>query len=147
MNNNCIIALICFLLQFNLIFSQSEENKSIEIETHDGNIFLGEIIEENEALGDDKYTMYHFRNIHLFHIDTLSYDIGNHKLVPKHECIRNQAEIQKIYEETNSSSGQLPAILRTDPMAKLLRLAPGDICKISRNSERCGEYVFYRICL
>ena len=105
-----------------------------------------EIIEENEALGDDKYTLHHFRNIHLFHIDTLSYDIGNHKLVPKHECIRNQTEIQKIYEETNSSSDQLPAILRTDPMAKLLRLAPGDVCKITRNSERCGEYVYYRIC-
>lgn len=106
-----------------------------------------EIIEENEALGDDKYSIQHFRNIHLFHIDTLSYDISNHISVPKHECIRNKKEIHKIYDETNSSKEQLPVILRTDPMAKLLRLAPEDICKITRNSERCGEYLFYRICI
>ena len=59
---------------------------------------------------------------------------------------RSKKIIKEIYEETNSSKDQLPGILRTDPMSKLFRLAPGDICKITRNSERCGEYVYYRIC-
>ena len=66
--------------------------------------------------------------------------------VPHHKCIRTQSEIEKIYENTNSSSAQLPKILRTDPMAKLLRMAPGDICEIERISDRCGEYKYYRIC-
>ena len=46
----------------------------------------------------------------------------------------------------NAKDNQLPGIVRTDPMAKLLRLAPGDLCEITRDSERCGEYKFYRIC-
>ena len=49
-------------------------------------------------------------------------------------------------KKTNSSKDLLPVILRTDPMAKILRLCPGDICEITRNSERCGEYKYYRIC-
>ncbi len=126
--------------------------KSIEDTYKKGNEILLEtnlsdqILEENEALGEEKYTINHFRNIHLFDINTLTYDITKHITVPKHECIRNKNEIQKIFEETNSSSKQLPIILRKDPMAKLLRLAPGDICKITRISERCGEYIYYRIC-
>ena len=105
-----------------------------------------EILEQNESLGKGKYTLFHFRNIHLFFIDALTFDITEHKNVPKHECVRNEEEIQKILKDTNSSKDQLPIILRTDPMAKILRLAPGDICKITRTSDRCGEYNYYRLC-
>jgi len=105
-----------------------------------------EITEENEKLHKKKYNMKHFRNIHIFQLDNLSVDIGLHNIVPKHEAVRFEDEKNKIYESTNTNENQLPIILRTDPMAKLLRLAPGDICKITRRSERCGEYLYYRIC-
>lgn len=105
-----------------------------------------EIIEENEKLNKKKYNSQHFRNIHIFQLDNLSIDIGLHYIIPNHEAIRFEEEKNKIYEETNTTEDKLPVILRTDPMSKLLRLAPGDICKITRNSERCGEYLYYRIC-
>ena len=105
-----------------------------------------EIIEENEKLEDKKYNRKHFRNIHIFQLNNLSIDIGLHSIVPKHEAIRFEKEKKKIYDSTNTTEDQLPVILRTDPMAKLLRLAPGDICKITRVSQRCGEYLYYRIC-
>lgn len=104
------------------------------------------ILEQNEKLGTDKFNINYFRNIHLFNIDNLSFDISDHFSVPEHKCIRNNKEIQKIMKKTNTSKGQLPIILRTDAMAKLIRMCPGDICEITRNSERCGEYKYYRIC-
>jgi|TARA_B110000285_G_scaffold105040_1_gene119578 DNA-directed RNA polymerase subunit H (RpoH/RPB5) len=104
------------------------------------------ILTQNEALGDSKYNLTYFRNIHLFRINNLSFDISSHFTVPEHKCIRNNKDKNSIRKKTNSSDNQLPVILRTDPMAKLLRMCPGDMCEITRNSERCGEYKYYRIC-
>jgi len=104
------------------------------------------ILSQNEDLGLNKYNLNYFRNIHIFSIANLSFDIGQHFTVPKHRCIRNNIEKNSILKKTNTSKAQLPVILRTDAMAKILRLCPGDICEITRNSERCGEYKYYRIC-
>ena len=46
----------------------------------------------------------------------------------------------------NCRIDQLPIILRTDPIAKRLRLAPGDICEITRITESSGEILYYRVC-
>ena len=97
-------------------------------------------------LGKDKYRLNYFRNIHIFDINHLSFDISENFTVPEHKPIRKSHEIAEILEKTNTKSGQLPVILRTDAMAKLIRLCPGDICEINRKSERCGEYKYYRIC-
>lgn len=88
----------------------------------------------------------YFRNVQIFHIDTLVNNLLKHTLVPKHEVIRDVNEINKIYEQTNSNSILLPIILRTDPMAKILRLCPGNLCKITRVSQVCGYTIYYRIC-
>tara|TARA_B100001287_G_C22683710_1_gene532050 strand:- start:939 stop:1691 length:753 start_codon:yes stop_codon:yes gene_type:complete len=104
------------------------------------------IIDENEKLGENKLRNEHFKNIHVFNINTLTFDISKHYAVPKHECIRNKTEIDTILKKTNCKINQLPIILRKDPMAKLLRMAPGDICMIKRKSEKCGEYIYYRVC-
>lgn len=99
-------------------------------------------IESNKIIIDKSY----FRNIHIFHIDTLVNNLLKHKYVPKHEVIRDKNEINKIYTLTNTNSYQLPIILRTDAIAKLIRLCPGDICKITRKSITAGNSVYYRIC-
>ena len=69
-----------------------------------------------------------------------------HRLVPRHIPIRNEQDITHIFKLTNSNSQQLPIILRTDPIAKLIRLCPGNICKVVRSSSKCGEYTYFRIC-
>lgn len=88
----------------------------------------------------------YFRNVHIFHIDTLINNLLHHSLVPNHQVIRDQNHINLIYKNTNSNSQLLPVIFRTDPIAKLLRLSPKDICKITRMSQVCGENIYYRIC-
>jgi len=88
----------------------------------------------------------YFRNVHIFHLDTLINNLMDHNLVPKHEVIRDKDEINKIFEMTNSNIYQLPIILRTDSIAKIIRLCPGDLCKITRKSSVSCSAIYYRIC-
>ena len=88
----------------------------------------------------------HFRNVHLFNIDNFTNNILKHRLVPEHESVRGEKEIQVILEKCNCNLNQLPIILKNDIMSKMLRLSSGDICKIMRSSDKCGEYPFYRVC-
>ena len=92
------------------------------------------------------FTNYHFKNIHIYHLDTLSIDILKHNKVPKHEVFRFEDDIQNICEICNCRKDQLPVIERNDAIAKRLRIAPGDICKITRISNTAGETEYYRIC-
>jgi len=107
---------------------------------------LSETIEtemkKNKFIMDTKY----FRNVHIFHLDTLIVNLLNHRLVPKHETIRNKEDIDEVFKNTNSNAQLLPVILRTDAIAKLIRLCPDNICKITRYNEKCGESIYYRIC-
>lgn len=88
----------------------------------------------------------HFRNVHIFDINHFTNDITKHRLVPKHIPIRNKKEIEEIFIKCNANNNQFPIISKTEIMAKITRLAPGDICKIIRKSPKCGEYPFYRVC-
>jgi|TARA_B100001094_G_scaffold217123_1_gene211201 DNA-directed RNA polymerase subunit H (RpoH/RPB5) len=88
----------------------------------------------------------HFRNVHLFGIDSFTNNLLKHRLVPEHIPIRSNKEVEKILKECNCNKSQLPIILKNDIVSRLIRLANGDICKILRTSDKCGEYPFYRIC-
>ena len=88
----------------------------------------------------------YFRNVHIFHLDSLIVNLLEHRLVPKHKAIRNKNEINEILEKCNCSINQLPIILKNDIISKILRLSTGDICEITRTSHKCGEYPFYRVC-
>jgi DNA-directed RNA polymerase subunit H (RpoH/RPB5) len=88
----------------------------------------------------------HFRNVFIFNVDILTNNLLEHRLVPKQTAIREKQDIKKILEECNCSINQLPIILKNDTISKLIRLTPGDICRIERKSSTCGEYPFYRLC-
>ena len=105
-----------------------------------------EILDENDKLGKNKFRIEYFRNVHIFCIDNLAFDISENITVPKHKCIRDDVKIKEILKKVNATKEQMPIIFRNDPMAKLIRICPGDICEIIRKSHRCGEYKYYRIC-
>ena len=107
---------------------------------------INPILEKEMKENNVDVSKYFFRNIHIFFIDTLYRNLLTHELIPVHIPIRDKREIKEILETTNSLLHQLPIILRTDPIAKLIRLSPGQICKIIRNSEKCGESIYYRVC-
>jgi DNA-directed RNA polymerase subunit H (RpoH/RPB5) len=87
-------------------------------------------------------------NVEIFFIKELLHNISKHVLVPKHEILKDESEIEEMmnkYQLKNKS--QLPIILKTDAMARYLDVKPGDIVKITRNSLSAGETVVYRYCI
>lgn len=89
-----------------------------------------------------------FKNIQVFDIKELQFNISHHILVPKHELVSDDQEIKDIISKYSlKSKFQLPHILKTDPMSKYLGLRGGDIVKIVRTSPTAGEYITYRCCL
>lgn len=71
-------------------------------------------------------------------------DISKHVLVPKHEILSSD-EVEKVLEKYHVKPEQLPYILCSDPMVRVLGAKPGDIVRIIRKSETAGESVYYRL--
>jgi len=74
----------------------------------------------------------------------LKFDIREHNLVPKH-IVLNEQEKEELLKKYGISIRQLPRILVTDPVVKLLNAKVGDVIKIIRKSETAGETVYYRV--
>lgn len=85
--------------------------------------------------------------IEIFMMKELQYNISKHVLVPKHEIVDDEKEIDTILETYQLKKNQLPIILKTDPMARYLDVKAGDIVKITRNSPSAGEAIIYRFCV
>lgn len=94
----------------------------------------------------NEYNLKHFKNIQILYINSLTNNLLKHELVPRHEVIRNKEEIDKILDDCNANISQFPIILKNDIIAKLIRLSPGDICRITRNNNKSGINYFYRVC-
>jgi DNA-directed RNA polymerase subunit H len=75
---------------------------------------------------------------------TKEFDITKHALVPKHELLDEKGR-EEVLKKFGISLRQLPRMLETDPMAKILAAKPGDVIKITRKSETAGETVYYRV--
>ena len=72
------------------------------------------------------------------------FDITKHDIVPKHELL-NDKEKEEVLKTFGIVLRQLPRILDTDPMVKILNAKIGDVVKITRKSETAGEAVYYRV--
>ena len=72
------------------------------------------------------------------------FDIQKHKLVPKHE-IMTEEEISKEFSDVDYKFKDLPKIKVNDPVAESIGAKPGDILRITRESQTAGEFITYRI--
>ena len=71
-------------------------------------------------------------------------DIQDHMLVPKHE-IMTEEEISKEFSDVDYKFKDLPKIKVNDPVAESIGAKPGDILRITRESQTAGKFVTYRI--
>lgn len=71
-------------------------------------------------------------------------DVTKHTLVPKHTRL-SQKEKQKLFEKYNISEAELPKINKKDPAIAKLKVKPGDVIMIERQSVTAGKTVFYRV--
>jgi DNA-directed RNA polymerase subunit H (RpoH/RPB5) len=85
--------------------------------------------------------------IEIFMMKELQYNISKHNLVPKHEIVDDEKEVDTILETYQLKKNQLPIILKADPMARYLDVKTGDIVKVTRNSPSAGEAIIYRFCV
>jgi len=76
-------------------------------------------------------------------IKRLQRNILKHELVPHHSIVE---DVQKIDYSIKDLS-QLPEISRFDPIALLIELRPGQVCKIDRKSITSSESTYYRYCV
>ena len=77
----------------------------------------------------------------------LQMNILNHSFVPKHIKLKPEEKVE-FYKNFNiQSDTQLPEISRFDPVAKIIFLRPGDVCKITRFDKISLTNEFYRICV
>ena len=71
-------------------------------------------------------------------------DIQDHMLVPTHE-IMTEDEIADEFSDVEYDFKNLPKIRSDDPVVKAIEAKPGDILRITRESQTAGVFVTYRI--
>jgi DNA-directed RNA polymerase subunit H len=71
-------------------------------------------------------------------------DVSSHILVPKHEKC-SETEKKAILKKYDVTIKDLPKISVNDAAISDLDVQPGDLIKITRDSETAGESVFYRV--
>jgi len=105
--------------------------------------------EPNETLINEMKHIWESENIFIVieSIKRLQFNILNHVLVPKHTIITETQvnDVMKRYNITDKI--QFPDISRFDPVAKVIGLRPGQVCKIIRPSKTSIEANYYRICI
>ena len=84
--------------------------------------------------------------ITIINVERLQFNILKHKLVPKHMVLTDdeKSEVKEIYNIIDDK--RFPEISRFDPVAQILCLRPGQLCKIIRASKTSIFSDFYRIC-
>jgi DNA-directed RNA polymerase subunit H (RpoH/RPB5) len=80
-------------------------------------------------------------------IKRLQFNILNHSLVPEHIII-NEKELEDVMKRYNIvNKHDFPDISRFDPIARVIGLRPGNVCKIIRPSKTSITTNYYRICV
>ena len=69
--------------------------------------------------------------------------VPDHVYIPKHE-IMTKKEAEEVLKKFNCKPTELPLIFVNDPAIIVLGVKPGDMIKISRNSNTAGESIYYR---
>lgn len=71
-------------------------------------------------------------------------DILKHGLVPKH-ILLNEQEKGELLKQYGITLKQLPRILESDTIIKIIGGKIGDVVKIIRKSQTAGQSVYYRV--
>lgn len=105
--------------------------------------------EPTETLVELVNHIYHSEGIFItiFNIKRLQFNILEHSLVPKHTILTPLEEEKMMVSYNIQDKTQIPTISRFDPVAMVIGLKPGQICKITRPSKTAIEGVFYRVCV
>ena len=120
-----------------------------EILTKDDTLFIISKDEMNETIISELKQIWEKDGIFIVieNIKRLQYNILDHTLVPEHVII-NETEVNEVMKKYNIvNKTEFPDISRFDPVARVIGLRPGNICKITRPSKTAIKTNYYRICV
>jgi len=72
-----------------------------------------------------------------------TFDVFEHAYVPFHEVLTEE-ERKGISEKFHAEPYQFPWIRSTDPISIILGSKPGDVLRVTHESETAGKYLSYR---
>jgi DNA-directed RNA polymerase subunit H (RpoH/RPB5) len=84
--------------------------------------------------------------VNVINIKRLQYNILDHVLVPPHTVLTKEEAVEIRRKYNIMTDRQMPDLSRFSPVAQLIGIRPGDICKIVRPSKTSIQTEFYRIC-
>ena len=120
-----------------------------EILTKEDTLFIITKDEMNETIISELKHIWEKDGIFIVieNIKRLQYNILNHSLVPEHTIISDKEvdEVMKKYNIKNKT--EFPDISRFDPVARVIGLRPGNVCKIIRPSKTAITTEYYRVCI
>lgn len=71
-------------------------------------------------------------------------DVTGHELVPKHEVMAKK-EKEALLKKLRIKDRDLPKITSDDPALIGMEIKPGDVIKITRESQTAGHVFYYRV--
>lgn len=71
-------------------------------------------------------------------------DVTGHELVPKHEVMAKK-EKEALLKKLRIKDRDLPKITSDDPALIGMEVKPGDVIKITRESQTAGHVFYYRV--
>ena len=72
------------------------------------------------------------------------FKVDKHILTPKHTKL-SEKDKAALFEKYNVTSKEMPKIFRTDAALREIDAKPGDVIKVTRNSQTAGQSLFYRV--
>jgi DNA-directed RNA polymerase subunit H (RpoH/RPB5) len=120
-----------------------------EILTKEDTLFIITKDEMNETIISELKHIWEKDRIFIVieNIKRLQYNILNHTLVPEHTIVSDKDvdEVMKKYNIKNKT--EFPDISRFDPVARVIGMRPGNVCKIIRPSKTAITTDYYRVCI
>ena len=105
--------------------------------------------EPNDAMIAGLDTMWNDSGVYIsiVNIDRLQFNILKHVQVPRHEIL-TQKETEEVFKKHHILTvADLPTISRYDPVATILCMRPGTVCRIYRKSKTAVLTEYYRACV
>ena len=120
-----------------------------EILTKDDTLFIITKDEMNETIMSELKHIWEKDGIFIVieNIKRLQFNILKHALVPEHIIIDDK-EVEAVMKKYNVKNKiEFPDISRFDPVARVIGLRPGDVCRIIRPSKTAITTEYYRVCI
>ena len=74
----------------------------------------------------------------------MAFNVTDHSLVPDHKKLTKE-EKEALLEKYHITVKELPRVLESDPSLQGVKVGPGDVVRITRNSPTAGKAVYFRV--